>query len=166
MHQDVRWLNKQLVRTKQVHCGNFWKGPLCMQRKGTTKGPHGHRVSVRSERYHGTGRQHRRKEKDSLVVKIKLRQGFANGSFPSGFVFQGFPLFFLSHISLFSFKKHTRICISISKETSWVLRFMVGSDYVERQVVCCIHNCSPATEALHAAKGTVSWKHCWLVPCI
>lgn len=83
-----------------------------MQCKGTTKGPHGHRGSVPSERYQGIGRQHRRKVKDSLVVKIKLRQGFANGSFPSGFVFQDFPLFFLSHSSLFSFKKYACICIS------------------------------------------------------
>lgn len=40
----------------------------------------------------------RKKEKESLIVKIKLRQGFANGPFLSGFVFSFFT-FFLPRIS-------------------------------------------------------------------
>lgn len=64
----------------------------------------------------------RKKEKESLIVKIKLRQGFANGPFLSGFVFSFFT-FFLPRISpnsppfFFFFKKHENIHVkNISKE--------------------------------------------------
>lgn len=50
--------------------------------KGITKGLHGNRGSMRSERYHEVGGQHRGKGKERLIVKIKLRQGFVNGPFP------------------------------------------------------------------------------------
>lgn len=56
---------------------------------------------MRSERYQEVGGQHRGKEKESLIVKIKLRQGFANSPFPSGFVFKVF-LFFFFFMDFFS----------------------------------------------------------------
>lgn len=62
-------------------------------------------VVARSEKHQEVGGQHGRKEKESLIVKIKLRQGFANGPFPSGVVFKVVLFFFFFHVFLpFSFK--------------------------------------------------------------
>lgn len=68
--------------------------------------------------YQEAGGQHGGKEKESLIVKIKLRQQFANGPFPSGFVFKVFCFcFFFSSMYFFLFcflKKPENIYINKS----------------------------------------------------
>lgn len=74
---------------------------MCVKHESITMGLHGNRGSVRSEKHQEVGGWHRGKEKESFIVKIKLRQGFADGQFLSGFVFRFFASFSSMYFFLF-----------------------------------------------------------------